>query len=120
MWLTRIALGIVVILTVSLGYEVSWRNYQVHELVPSPTGLYIARVGNGFFGYPSYETEVYVWPKWAPVPSLIATQVLDAPCSVKLEWKGDHELRIICPHPEGAPRVKNHPWAVKIILETPA
>lgn len=106
MWLTRIALGIVVILTVFFGYEVSWRNYQVRELVPSPTGLYIARVGNGFFGYPSYETEVYVWPKWAPVPSLIATQVLDAPCSVKLEWKGDHELRIICPHQKGLHELK--------------
>jgi hypothetical protein len=60
----------------------------VRELVPSPTGLYTARVGNGFFGSPSYETEVYVWPKWAPAPSLIATPVLFATCSAKLEWKG--------------------------------
>ena len=119
MWLKRIAWGIVGILTISFGCEVSWRNYRVRELVPSPTGLYIARVGNGFFGSPAYETEVYVWPKWAPAPSLIATPVLFATCSVKLEWKGDHELRIICPDPEGAPRVKKHPWEINIILETP-
>lgn len=121
MWLKRITLAIVVIVAVaSLYCEVSWRNYQVRKLVPSPTGLYIARMGNSFFGYREYETEIYVWPTWAPIPSLMATHLLDAPCAATIEWKGDHELHIICPSPEGAPRVKDHPWAIKIVLETPA
>jgi hypothetical protein len=107
--LTRIALGILGILAIFVGNEVSWPKYKIRELVPSPTGLYIAKVGNGFFGYPLYETEVYIWAKWAPVPSLIATQVLDALCAVTLKWKCDQELHIICPHPERAPRVKSHP-----------
>lgn len=120
MWLKRIAKTIVLILTfISLYHEVSWRNYRVRALVPSPTGLYMARVGNGFFGYPSFEREVYIWPKWAPIPSLTATHLIVAPCDVTLEWQGDHELHIICPSPEGAPRVKDHPWAVKVVLEAP-
>jgi hypothetical protein len=102
-----------------IGYEVSWRNQQVRQIAPSPTGHYIAKVSTVFFGHLPIGTQVFVWPKWAPIPSLIARQVLDAPCSATVEWITDRELHIKCPTPEGAPQVQFHPWALEIILEMP-
>jgi hypothetical protein len=48
MWLKKIAWGIVGILTISFVYEVSWRNYRVRELVPSPTGLHHMKLRSTF------------------------------------------------------------------------
>ncbi|WP_175016864.1 hypothetical protein [Massilia sp. YMA4] len=104
---------------VLIGYEIGWRYHRVQQVKPSPSGRYTAQVSSTLFENPSYERGVYLWPRWAPMPSLMATKILDAPCTVTLEWKGDNELYLICPAPEGSPRLEAHPWSVKVILEQP-
>ena len=102
--------------------EASWRKMQ-GGISKSPEGSYVANVstiykgGGLLFEGASVGTKVHVWPKWVPVPSLMAREVLAAPCKATVYWKSDRELHITCPNPEGLAKLQIHPWSLNIILK---
>ena len=105
------------IAAVLIVFELHWHSYDVRAVASSPSGYYTAKVSTHFYSGEPWGTKVHLWPKWAPIPSLFATQVFDAPCQAVIAWKSERDLEILCPNPEGQPQVHIYPWAVEVSVK---
>lgn len=109
-------LAIVVVVIIAL--ELEWRINEVKDLtISSPSGHYIATVRKIYFGEIPVGNEVYIRPKWMPLLGTGSRLAFAGYCPMQIEWKNDKELQILCPKPEGVPRIRSNVWSVKITYD---